>query len=57
MGRLVSIGAPLVVVPLYTSGGLVAVLSAVGAMLLLQAVAVGFAGRETKGRSLEEIAG
>ena len=57
MGRLVSIGAPLVVVPLYTSGGLLAVLSGVGAMMLLQAVAVGIAGRETKGRSLEEIAG
>ena len=44
-------------VPLYTSGGLIAVLSGVSAMLLLQAVAVGIAGRETKGRSLEEIAG
>ncbi len=57
MGRLVSIGAPLVVVPLYTSGGLLAVLSGVCAMLLLQAIVVGFAGRETKGRSLEEISG
>jgi putative MFS transporter len=56
IGRLVSIGAPLVVVPLYTSGGLLAVLSGVSAMLLLQAVVVGIAGRETKGRSLEEIA-
>jgi putative MFS transporter len=57
IGRLVSIGAPFVVVWLYTSGGLLAVLSAVSSVLLLQAVVVALVGRETKGRSLEEIAG
>ncbi len=57
MGRLVSIGVPFAMVELYTDGGLIAVLSGISAVLLLQhAIVVGLSGIETRGRSLEEIA-
>jgi putative MFS transporter len=56
VGRLVTIVVPFGAVALFRFGGLPWVLGAVAASLLIQAVAVGLAGTETRGQSLEAIA-
>jgi putative MFS transporter len=55
-GRLATIFVPFGVVALVGAGGVSAVLTAVAAALLAQALLAWFYGRETSGRSLEEIA-
>ena len=55
-GRLTTIFVPFGVVFLYGWGGVSAVLSAVAVALLAQALLAWSYGRETSGRSLEEIA-
>ncbi|MGI4951426.1 MAG: MFS transporter [Janthinobacterium lividum] len=55
-GRLATIFVPFGVVAFYQAGGVSAVLSAVAVALLAQAVLAWVYGRETSGRSLEEIA-
>jgi putative MFS transporter len=56
MGRLATIFVPFAVVALFRLGALTAVLGAVTALLVLQAVVVWLAGTETNQRSLEAIA-
>lgn len=55
-GRLTAIGVPFVVVWLFQTGGVEAVLAAVSSALILQAVLAAFYREETNGRSLEAIA-
>jgi putative MFS transporter len=54
-GRLMAIITPQIVPPIYTGVGVVGVVALLSALLLVQAIAVGFFGIETRQRPLEAL--
>ncbi|MBS0559882.1 MAG: MFS transporter [Proteobacteria bacterium] len=55
-GRMMTIVTPQILVPLFATGGVNAVVGVVGGLLLLQAVVVGLFGVETRRKPLEALA-